>query len=198
MPRRVENHIEMEGAELLYPNFTGKEGLYNKEGDRNFCVLLTEELAADLIADGWNVKRQRAEGDPEKGIRTGPPYLQVAVGYGKGRPPIIELFTQDRSRGTALTENEVEMLDWIEIESIDVIIRPYNWAVRDDHGVKAYLKELYVTQRESVFRRKYADVPRIGRGQTPLEIADAPYEDDIVDAEEVQEVDLLEIEGGAD
>jgi hypothetical protein len=34
MPNQ-DNSVVMEGVELIFKNFSGKEGQYNKEGDRN-------------------------------------------------------------------------------------------------------------------------------------------------------------------
>lgn len=146
--------IMMEGARLVFPNFAGREGKYNREGDRSFCVLLDEDLAAQLERDGWNVKalRSREEGDPAQ------PYLQVAVSF-KGRPPKVVLVT---SRGrTTLGEDEVEMLDWVDRENVDLVIRPYDWNVNGKSGLKAYLKSIFVTIYEDKFDLKYADMPEL-------------------------------------
>lgn len=153
-PNRVENTLVMEGANIVFRNFAGKEGMYNKEGDRNFCVLLEPDLAERMAQDGWNIKtlKSREEGVP------GTPYIQVNVGF-KGRPPKLVMIT---SRGrTELNEDSVELLDWAEIRSVDLIIRPYNWEVNGESGVKAYLKSLFMVIEEDFLDLKYANVPDI-------------------------------------
>ena len=149
MAEKHDGTIMFEGAKLIFLNFSGKEGQYNRAGDRNFCVLLDPELAATLAEDGWNVKtlRAREEGDePQQ-------YLQVSVGY-KGRPPtIVQISSSGRVH---LGEDEVEVLDWVDILNADLIVRPYNWEVSGKTGVKAYLKSLYVTIEEDELARKYA------------------------------------------
>ena len=35
-----DNTVLMEGVRIIFRNFAGKEGQYNREGDRNFAVLL--------------------------------------------------------------------------------------------------------------------------------------------------------------
>jgi len=165
--------ILIENANTLFHNFAGKEGMYNREGDRNFCVLLDEDLAKELDKDGWNVKalRSREEGDPER------PYLQVSVSF-RNRPPKVVMIT---SKGrTDLGEGEIELLDWVEISQIDLIIRPYTWEVGGKGGIKAYLKSLFVTIEEDALDLKYADVPEIGSS-------------DYVDAEVVSEHVVREI-----
>lgn len=149
---RNEKTVQIDDARIFFRNFAGKEGKYNREGDRNFAVAIPDELAEAMYPDGWNIKvlNAREEGDADQA------YLSVAVGY-KGRPPRIVIIT---SRGrTDLGEDEVEMLDWVDIVKVDLIIRPYNWEVSGNTGVKAYLKTLVVTIDEDALELKYADVP---------------------------------------
>ena len=153
MPGR-DNNVIMENVRIIFRNFTGKEGMYNREGDRNFAVLLDDPIAHAMHEDGWNVKwlKSREEGEPEQA------YLQVSVNF-KGRPPRIVMVT---SRGrTNLHEDEVELLDWADIRNVDMIIRPYEWAVNNKTGVKAYLQSIFVTIEEDALELKYADMDEI-------------------------------------
>ena len=148
----VENNIRIEGARIGFRNFSGEEGRFNPKGRRNFCVFLEEDIAKDMKKEGWNVKwlDPREEGDEPQA------YLQVKVVFGK-MPPKIVLVT---GRGkTRLDEDTVNILDWAEIQNVDLIIRPYNWEVNGDTGVSAYIKTMYVTLREDEFESKYYDVP---------------------------------------
>ena len=149
---RNDGTIVMEDATIRFRNFAGKEGMYNREGDRNFCVLLDPELADTLSKDGWNVKslRAREEGDEDQ------PYLMVSVGF-KGRPPKMVMIT---SRGrTSLGEDECEVFDWVDIDNVDLMIRPYSWTVNGRSGIKAYLQSIYITVAEDELALKYADIP---------------------------------------
>lgn len=146
-----DGNVVMENVRIIFRNFKGKEGMYNREGDRNFAVLLDEKTAKLMSDDGWNVKylKAREEGDEEQA------YLQVSVNF-KGRPPRIVMIT---SRGrTDLGEDECELLDWADIRNVDLIVRPYDWSVNGKTGTKAYLKSLFVTIEEDELELKYADV----------------------------------------
>ena len=60
-----DNTVVMEGVRIIFRNFAGKEGQYNREGDRNFAVLLDEQTADPMGQDGWNVKMLRPRSDEE-------------------------------------------------------------------------------------------------------------------------------------
>lgn len=153
MPR-AENTVLMEGVRIIFRNFAGKEGQYNREGDRNFAVLLDDKVAEAMAADGWNVKwlqpREAEEGE------TAQAYLPVSLNFTKGRPPRVMMIT---SRGrTSLDEDMVELLDWADILNVDLIVRPYEWTVSGKSGIKAYLQSIYVTIEEDELERKYAEL----------------------------------------
>lgn len=186
---KTMSNIVLENVAINFRNFSGREGQYNRAGDRNFAIFLSEEDAAQMLEAGWNVKqlkpRQDAEpGDPQQS------YISVAVGF-NGRPPRIVLVT---SRGkTPLTENEVDILDWADIRTTDVIIRPYEWSVSGKTGVKAYLQSIFVTINEDQLELKYADVMDTAQNSLPAAPAHlaigAGEGDDIVDVEWTEDAD---------
>ena len=149
MAKDEAKKVTIEDAELIFRNFSGKEGQYNREGDRNFSVLLDDETAAVMAADGWNVKylEPREEGDVPK------PYLPVAVRFDVIPPTVIMLTSAGR---THLDEDTVGILDFANFAMVDLIVRAYTWAVNDKVGVKAYLKSIYVTIEEDELEKKYA------------------------------------------
>ena len=142
--------VTIEGAQILFRNFEGKEGQYNRKGDRNFaCILPTEELAEEMLHDGWNVKylKAREEGDAEV------PYIQITVNFQNKPPRIVMIAGGVR---TNLTEDTVEVLDWADIANVDLIFNAYEWEVNGKSGIKAYLKTMFVTVEEDDLERKYS------------------------------------------
>lgn len=146
--------VVLEDVQLRFRNFAGRPGMYNDEGDRNFAVLLPTHIADELARDGWNVKllKAREEGEEDQ------PYLSVRVFFGN-YPPTIKMITD---RGTTLLDEEsVEVLDWVDIKQVDLIIRPHNWSFGGKTGVKAYLKDLYITIIENPLEVKYSDIATV-------------------------------------
>ena len=139
----------VEDAPIIFRNFSGKEGQYNREGDRNFAVVLPREIALQMHDDGWNVRylESREEGEEDT------PYISVAVNF-KNRPPRVVLLTS--TTRTQLDEDSVEVLDWADIQTADLIARGYDWSVNGKTGTKAYLQSLFVTIQEDALERKYS------------------------------------------
>ena len=148
----MAKQLNIAGARIGFKNFTGLEGPYNKEGERSFAVFLDEELAETLLADGWNVKLPKLRELASDEEDTRQPHLAVEVAFGKFPPKIVTI-TNDIPK--VLSEEEVNTLDWLQIENVDLVINPYHWSVNGNSGVKAYLKAIYATIESDMFSQKY-------------------------------------------
>jgi hypothetical protein len=130
----------IDDAKIKYKNFSGKGSDFNREGDRNFALIIpTQEMADELIERGWNVRIK-------PGLKPGDApnmYLPVAVKFNDFGPNVY-LVTDRKQR--LLREDQVSMLDKIEILSVDMDIRPYDYNMRGNTGRKAYLKNMRVIQ----------------------------------------------------
>lgn len=168
MPKQHISNVTIEDARLIFRNFAGKKGRYNSEGIRSFCVVLDEDTAVRMKADGWNVRwlPAREEGDIEV------PYINVTVSY-LYRPPKVTLISSSTRKKSLLYEDDLDMLDWAEIETADLIINPHQWTNAKGSGIKAYLGKIFITIKEDKLDIKYADVAD--------SIVDSPEEPEIDD-----------------
>lgn len=148
---RNRGNLRIDDARIIFRNFSGAPSMYNREGDRNFSLVIEDQEVADaLIAEGWNVKIKapREEGD------TPFMHLKVNVKFNDYGPKV---YLKTGNRMNQLNEETVNMLDNIEIACVDMDIRPYDWEVNGKSGRTAYLQSICVTQEVDRFMAKYAE-----------------------------------------
>lgn len=143
--------LQIDDARIIFRNFEGRGDKYNREGDRNFAVVIPDQDVAErMVEDGWNVKIRppREEGDDPF------MYLPVKVKF-NDRGPNVYLVTGQRQN--KLDEEAVGLLDNIDIESVDMDVRPYDWEVNGKTGRTAYLQSIRVTQKVDRFAERWED-----------------------------------------
>jgi hypothetical protein len=173
-------NVTIEDCRIALRNFSGKEGKFNPAGSRNFAVLLTDAQAADMADLGWNVKHFKPRDDEP----VGQAFIKVAVSW-ENKPPKILMVT---SRGkTYLDEESVDSLDYVDIETADVTLNPYEHSFNGG-GVKAYAKTLVVKPIEDYLEMKW---DRIIEGMQDEQKAIGARPEEIIDAEfyETQEIE---------
>ena len=156
----------VEDATLNWMNFKGKEGMYNREGQKTFCVDIDPDIAEEMAADLWNVKYHNAQPGEEgphivpdprpnskgKFINLERPYIPVEARWDVRPPRVVMISSTAR---TNLTEDTVDVLDYVDIETCDLICRAYRYETNGKVGLKAYLQSMFVTIREDALERKY-------------------------------------------
>lgn len=147
-PREI---LQIDDARIIYRNFRGEGGKFNREGDRNFAVVIPkQELADELLNRGWNVKIKPPKDEEDSPFM----YLPVKVKF-NDRGPQVYLRTGDRVN--RLDEETISVLDDIDIRSVDLDIRPYDWDVNGKSGRTAYLQSIEVIQEIDRFAARYAE-----------------------------------------
>lgn len=143
--------LQIDDARIIYRNFRGEGGKFNREGDRNFAVVIPkQELADELRNRGWNVKIKPPKDEEDSPFM----YLPVKVKF-NDRGPQVYLRTGDRVN--RLDEETISILDDINIRSVDLDIRPYDWDVNGKSGRTAYLQSIEVIQEIDRFAARYAE-----------------------------------------
>lgn len=160
------DRIKLDSCELIYRNFSGTGGKFNPEGNRNFCVILSEEEAKLLKDAGWNVKRRPPREDGEEL----PPYLKVKINsenFRNGRVKIyrIDVDPQGKPRcdgngdvvKAVLDEKTVGNLDGAYIVDAQAILSPYYYDFGGKSGISAYCDQLTAVVQMDPWTAKYED-----------------------------------------
>ena len=143
--------LQIDDARIIYRNFSGAPSKYNREGDRNFAVIIDDEEICDaLVNEGWNVKIKppREEGDVPF------MFLPVKIKFNDRGPRV---YLKTGKNVNKLDEESVCCLDNIDIVSVDLDIRPYDWNVNGKEGRTAYLQSMQVEQEIDRFAERFAE-----------------------------------------
>lgn len=144
-----DNILQIDDARIIFRNFSGAPSKFNREGDRNFAVIIPEQEIADaLIAEGWNVKIKPPREDGDTPFM----YLPVKIKFNDRGPRV---YLKSGSNIIRLDEESISCLDNVDIISVDLDIRPYDWNVNGMEGRTAYLKSIQVTQEVDRFYDQY-------------------------------------------
>ena len=151
--RRKLEPLQIENAQIIFRNFAGKGSAYNREGDRNFCVVIDDtDYVHFLLENGWNVKSLKPKDEDEAPIY----YISVKVNYNSEVAP-PKIYRVINGRKTEVGEENVGSLDQDDIQFCDLIINPYFWEVNGKTGIKAYLKTAYIVEQPDRFAAKYSE-----------------------------------------
>ena len=184
--------LQIDDARIVFRNFQGEASKYNNEGNRNFALVIpnrdltnyevdsflqayrdsdmvdTDEgpvlsyegneiitIEEALTALGWNVKIRPPRDEDDDPFM----YLQVKVKF-NDRGPNVYLHTG--ANRNKLDEETIGCLDVIDIVSVDMDIRPYDWVIQEGtpnekSGRTAYLQSMRVVQEVDRFAEQYAE-----------------------------------------
>ena len=144
------------GQQLIFRNFEGVANRYNNPGDRNFCLIIDEELASELEAKGFTIKRTKGDEDYDP-----VPYIKIKIGYtrkdGSDNPYPPNIYKIDSTGMKMLDKNNVKLLDGSRLNNVDLEFSASPYEDRDTGTIKysAYLKSLYAEIEESALEREY-------------------------------------------
>jgi hypothetical protein len=142
--------LEIEDARIIYRNFSGVGSKFNREGDRNFAVIVpNEELKEELVEAGWNVKVKPPREEYDEPFM----FIPVKIKFNDRGPAI---YVESGDSVARLNEDTVGMIDEIDIASVSMDLRPYDWEVNGKTGRTAYLQAMRVTQNLDRFGAMYA------------------------------------------
>lgn len=166
-PNRLfpNGYLEIDDARIIWPNFEGRGDRFNKQGDRNFHLVIPDQEICEALlnnkneyGDSWNVKIKTYDNGQ-------PPFMHMLVKVKfNGRGPNVylvpcskeeyqaKLRTKTAPKPVPLTEDTVKCLDEIDIVSVDLDIRPYDDTMPNGQSFRtAYLSSMRVYQRVDRF-----------------------------------------------
>lgn len=143
-------YLEINDARIIWKNFSGRGDRFNREGDRNFSLVIPTQEDCDALrnntnkyGDGWNVKIKppREEGDT--------PFMHMPVKVKfNGRGPNVYLDRGPKREPLQLSEETIACLDEMDILSVDLDIRPYDDKLPNGNTFRtAYLSAMKVYPR---------------------------------------------------
>lgn len=164
--------LQIDDARIMFKNFSGAEGPYNREGERSFSLVIAggilddgrgparevtaEEMAQALMNEtnrygvGWNIKIKPAREEGEA------PFMRLPVKIStKNRMPAIYVNSVGKVR--RLDEDTMGIIDDIAIRNVSLDIRPYDGEVRGEAFRSAYLDSIEVIQEIDRFTARYAE-----------------------------------------
>lgn len=178
--------LQIDDAKITYRNFSGEGSKFNREGDRNFALIIpdremTKEEADSFLDIHRSAKVEEVDGEPtiiydDLEIVTIADALK-AVGWSlKERPSNFDeeslfitmgvkvkfndrgpnVFLETGRKHVQLSEDTIGMIDDIDILSIDMDIRPYTWEVGGKTGRSAYLQTMHVIQEVDRITARFA------------------------------------------
>ena len=146
------NNLIIEDANVIFPNFSGRESRYNRAGNRCFSVVVPDkDLAMQLREDGWNIRERIINDEP-----TGEYYINgVNLNYDYYLKPIIIYVTNGNEielTPELLDAGIAAQLDGRGAERYDMSIRPKSWERSDGSiGIKGYVDEMRIIAKKSLF-----------------------------------------------
>ena len=147
--------LEIEDARIIYRNFEGVSSKFNREGDRNFAVIVPNDEIKDILVEaGWNVKIKPPRDEDDTPFM----FIPVKVKFNNRGPAA---YLRSGETVTRLNEETIGILDEIDIQSVSMDLRPYDWDVNGKTGRTAYLQAINVIQNIDRFGDMYAQEGKI-------------------------------------
>ena len=138
--------LQIDDAQICFKNFAGRGDKFNRDGERNFSLIIPSEDICEALVNnvnkfgvGWNVKIRDPRDEGEDPFM----YMKVKVKFNDYGPNVYLISGNKKVR---LTEDTVGCLDDIHIDHVDVDISPSDGEVNGRPYRAAYLRSIQVVQ----------------------------------------------------
>lgn len=147
--------LEIDDAQITFRNFEGRASKKNREGDRNFVLIIPDQEIADaLIADenefgiSWNVKIKEPKEEGDKPFI----YLPVKMKFNKR----TSVYLKSGASRVRMTEEMAKELDDLLIDHVDLDIAALD-GISEISGKpfrSAWLRAIEIVQRFDRFQAR--------------------------------------------
>lgn len=146
----------LDGRDIIFKNFTGRESDFNALGSRNFNLIIRdEELAQQLSEEGFNVKIRPPREEGDDAIY----HLKISVRYRKRDGSLVKFpprITIDNGRNSVeLGEDGCSDLDNLMINECDIEFRAWE-NPRDPGKLCCDLVEMWASVTRTGLAAKHA------------------------------------------
>lgn len=142
-------NLQIDKARICQRHFSGKADEFHAEGERDFSLIIpNQDIADELLKDGWNVKIKPSK-DPD-----GTPFMFLKVKVEPDRGGIVAWHIAGNAKRRLRTD-ELHRLDQMQIERVDLDIRPFDWTHGNRSGRSAKLVAIRVYQKIDRFTAEY-------------------------------------------
>ena len=162
----IEN---LQNRNIIWRNFAGNKGDYNKNGDRKFTIVIDDPENAKKLADhGWNIKTRlpKNSNDPDDAFYT----LEVRIRFDLQflRTDITQYTRAGKVR---VNPDNIGNFDFAEFDRADIVLRPYIYQKNGGGtGIAAQVEEMNVKIHEGVLEAKWAEEEGPGEDDLPFEM----------------------------
>lgn len=131
--------LVIKDAEIRFKNFRGKESTFNPAGRRNFWVRIDGRKAKKLKKEGWAIKELRLENGKKRWFL--PVTIYESWADTKMNSKVVVIMSDGALKVCKqLNDHSLGLLDIVDIEHFNMVIRGYEYNVNGRHGIKAYLR----------------------------------------------------------
>lgn len=172
MAKRDDSVTIRETEFIFRTNFRGEVSEYNRNGNKEFNIVLDPDLASAMKKDGWNVKKTKVREEGDTPIS----YLPVRVNFDSFYPPRVWLVNADTGARTMLDNDTIGQLDYLskdEITKVNIVVNPSHYDNHVGKGIKAYCQSMMVYFLPDPFEAEYQE--EFG-SNGPTEEDDVPFE----------------------
>lgn len=144
--------LVIKDAEMYFKNFRGRELAFNPAGKRTFCVRIDGRKAKKLRKDGWSIKEIYFNKSHTKKRWFLPVTIYESCADTKINSKVVAIISDVRGLKVCkqLNGRSLGVLDVVDIEHLNMVIRGYEYNVGGRHGIKAYLRNADVYISDSI------------------------------------------------